>query len=126
MLLRSVLIANRGEIAIRVARATAELGIRSVAVYSEDDANSLHLRRTDDARPLKGVGVTPYLDIEQIIATAKAASCEAIHPGYGFLSENFAFARTMCGCGNLLRRASPGNFKNPRRQDRSSGAGRSM
>ncbi|HVN92015.1 MAG TPA: carboxyl transferase domain-containing protein [Candidatus Binataceae bacterium] len=93
------MIANRGEIAIRIARAAAEMGIRSVAVFSDDDANSLHTRRADEARPLKGVGVAPYLDIDQIIAAAKAASCDAIHPGYGFLSENASFARRCAETG---------------------------
>ncbi|MFN0094718.1 MAG: carboxyl transferase domain-containing protein [Dehalococcoidia bacterium] len=88
----SLLIANRGEIAIRVIRAAAELGIRTVAVYSEDDADSLHTRKADDARALSGTGVPAYLDIERIIAVAKEAGCDAIHPGYGFLSENAAFA----------------------------------
>ncbi|MGH8012589.1 MAG: carboxyl transferase domain-containing protein [Candidatus Binataceae bacterium] len=88
-----LLVANRGEIAIRVIRAAAEMGIRTVAVFSEDDANSLHTRKADEARPLKGTGAAAYLDIEQIIALAQAAGCDAIHPGYGFLSENPALAR---------------------------------
>src|SRR6266851_1837215 len=93
MLPRTLLIANRGEIAIRLARAASELGIRSVAIFSEDDATALHTRRADEARPLAGVGVAPYLDIDQILAIAKTAGCDAIHPGYGFLSENAVFAR---------------------------------
>jgi len=93
MMPTSLLIANRGEIAIRVMRAAAELGIRTVAVFSEDDAHSLHTRRADEARPLHGIGVAAYLDGEQIVRVAKEASCDAIHPGYGFLSENAAFAR---------------------------------
>ncbi|HLW71814.1 MAG TPA: carboxyl transferase domain-containing protein [Candidatus Binataceae bacterium] len=97
--LRALLIANRGEIAIRVSRAAVERGLRSVAVYSEDDANSLHTRRADEARALKGVGVAPYLDIDQILAAAKDAGCDAIHPGYGFLSENAEFARRCAGAG---------------------------
>src|SRR5271155_4348985 len=90
---RSLLIANRGEIAIRITRAAAELGIRTVAVFSEDDARSLHVRKADEARALTGSGAAAYLDLEQIVAMAKAAGCEAIHPGYGFLSENAGFAR---------------------------------
>src|SRR5437764_15088418 len=93
MQMTSLLIANRGEIAIRVMRAAAEMGLRTVAVYSEDDARSLHIRKADEARPLKGIGAAAYLNAEQIIAIAKDAGCDAIHPGYGFLSENPSFAR---------------------------------
>ena len=92
MSFKRVLIANRGEIAIRIARAAAELGIASVAVFAEDDAASLHVRSADEAVALTGTGVKAYLDIAGIIAVAKAAKCDAIHPGYGFLSENAAFA----------------------------------
>src|SRR5580658_4948687 len=89
----NLLIANRGEIAIRVMRAAAELGMRTVAVFSDDDIHSLHTRKADDAVALKGAGARAYLDAERIIAVAKEAGCDAIHPGYGFLSENAAFAR---------------------------------
>ncbi|WP_141104354.1 biotin carboxylase N-terminal domain-containing protein, partial [Noviherbaspirillum denitrificans] len=94
-----LLIANRGEIAIRIARAASELGIHTVAIHSEDDAASLHVRRADGRRALKGHGAAAYLDIEQIIATASEAGCDAIHPGYGFLSENAAFARRCAEAG---------------------------
>lgn len=93
MKLKSLLIANRGEIAIRIMRAASELGIRTIAVFSEDDAHSLHTRKADEARPLRGTGVAAYLDGEQILTVAKEAGCDAIHPGYGFLSENAGFAR---------------------------------
>jgi pyruvate carboxylase len=88
-----LLVANRGEIAIRVMRAAAELGMRTLAVFSEDDARSLHTQKADRAEPLRGTGAAAYLDAEQIVALAKQAGCDAIHPGYGFLSENAAFAR---------------------------------
>src|SRR3989442_12805115 len=93
MKLIRLLVANRGEIAIRIIRAAAELGIRTVAVFSADDARSLHTRKADEARPLRGAGVAAYLDGEHILTLTKEAGCDAIHPGYGFLSENAGFAR---------------------------------
>jgi acetyl/propionyl-CoA carboxylase alpha subunit/acetyl-CoA carboxylase carboxyltransferase component len=99
MLPKSLLIANRAEIAIRVMRAAAEIGVRTVAVFSEDDVSSLHTRKADEARPLRGTGAGAYLDGEQIVAVAKAAGCDAIHPGYGFLSENAGFARRCAEAG---------------------------
>jgi acetyl/propionyl-CoA carboxylase alpha subunit len=93
MTFKSILIANRGEIAIRIARAASDLGIRSVAVYSDDDATSLHVKSADSAQALGAQGAAAYLDIARIIACAKSAGCDAIHPGYGFLSENAEFAR---------------------------------
>lgn len=92
-MIHSLLIANRGEIAVRIARAAADLGIRAVAVHSQDDAASLHVRKADAAYPLPARGPAAYLDIERILAVAKEAGCDAVHPGYGFLSENPAFAR---------------------------------
>ncbi len=99
MTITSLLIANRGEIAIRIARAAADAGIRTVAVYSEDDAASLHVRRADEAIPLRGSGPAAYLDAEQVVEVAREAGCDAIHPGYGFLSENAAFARRCADAG---------------------------
>lgn len=90
---RTVLIANRGEIAVRVIRTLSELGWRSVTVYTEDDRESLHVLMADTAVPLKGSGVSAYLDSAQLISIAVANQCDAIHPGYGFLSENPEFAR---------------------------------
>jgi acetyl/propionyl-CoA carboxylase alpha subunit/acetyl-CoA carboxylase carboxyltransferase component len=94
-----ILVANRGEIAIRIARAAGELGMRAVAVYASDDAGSLHARRAGEARALPGEGAAAYLDGEHLIAAATAAGCAAIHPGYGFLSENAAFARACAAEG---------------------------
>ena len=88
-----LLIANRGEIAIRIARAAADMGLRSVAVHSRDDARSLHVRAADEVRELPGQGTAPYLDADAIIAAAKASGCDAVHPGYGFLDERADFAR---------------------------------
>src|SRR4030081_243355 len=89
---KKLLIANRGEIAIRVAQAAAELGIATIGIHSEDDATSLHVRRVDRAVALKGKGAAAYLDIAGVIAAARKVGCDAVHPGYGFLSENAAFA----------------------------------
>jgi len=101
MSLSRVLIANRGEIAIRIASAAAELNIVSIAIYAEDDAAALHVRKADEAVPLSGVGVAAYLDIEQIIAVAQQHNCDAIHPGYGFLSESAQFA-SACAAANII------------------------
>ncbi len=91
-----LLIANRGEIAIRVARAASDLGIATVAVYSQDDAKSLHVHAADEAVALDGLGVPAYLNIEGLIAAAQSSGCDAVHPGYGFLAESAEFAR-RCG-----------------------------
>ena len=93
MRIQTLFIANRGEIAVRIARAAAELNIRTIAVFSEDDAQSLHIRKVDEALPLRGKGPGAYLDVEQLLALAQATNCDALHPGYGFLSENASFAR---------------------------------
>lgn len=90
--MRKLLIANRAEIAIRVARAAAELGIETVAVAPADDASCLHLRRADHALELDGQGAAAYLDIDQLLFIAQREGCDAVHPGYGFLSENAGFA----------------------------------
>ncbi len=95
-MLKKILIANRGEIAVRIIRACRELGIRTVAVYSEIDKNSLHKELADEA---VCIGPTPsnksYLNVKAIIEAACLTGCDGIHPGYGFLSENSSFAK-MC------------------------------
>ena len=87
-----LLIANRGEIALRISLAAQELGLRTVSIYSLDDENSPHRFATDESIALKVAGVPAYLDIEAIVRVATQAGCTLIHPGYGFLSENAAFA----------------------------------
>ncbi len=94
-----VLVANRGEIAIRVIRAAHEAGLSAVAVYSEDDEASLHIKIADTAIALAGRGAPAYLDSAGLIAAAKQAGCDAVHPGYGFLSENADFARDCAAAG---------------------------
>lgn len=90
-----VLVANRGEIAIRICRAVSELGWRSVVVYAEDDAAALHSRKGDVAVALAGSGSAAYLDIDALIAVARQQGCTMVHPGYGFLSERADFS---CRC----------------------------
>src|SRR2546422_2420257 len=94
-----ILIANRGEIAVRIIRACKELGIRTVAVYSEADANSLHVQLADEAICIgKPPSTESYLKIDRIISAAEISDVEAIHPGYGFLSENAHFAEVCENC----------------------------
>jgi acetyl/propionyl-CoA carboxylase alpha subunit/acetyl-CoA carboxylase carboxyltransferase component len=99
MSFKKLLIANRGEIAIRIARAAADAGIATVAIFPADDALSLHVRVADEAFEVRGRGARAYLDIESVVKAAKAAGCDAVHPGYGFLSENADFAKACAAEG---------------------------
>ncbi len=105
--IQSLLVANRSEIAIRVMRAAAELGIRTVSIYSNEDRFALHRFKADESY-LVGEGSKPlqaYLDIADIIRIAKLAKVDAIHPGYGFLSENPDFARACARSRHRVHRA---------------------
>ena len=102
---KKILIANRGEIALRVICACKDLGIRTVAVYSEADRHSLHIRFADEAiciGPAKSA--RSYLDIPSVISAAEITNADAIHPGYGFLCENADFAEVCETCGLDLHR----------------------
>ena len=98
--MKRVLIANRGEIALRVIRACKDHGLESVAVYSQEDRNSLHAQSADYAFSLDGITATQtYLDIEKLIEVAKKSGADSVHPGYGFLSENANFAQAVIDAG---------------------------
>ena len=103
-----IIIANRGEIALRIIRTCKNLGIQTVAIYSEADAESLFVRQADEAYC---VGKPPvnqsYLNIDEIIRIAKESGAEAVHPGYGLLSENAAFARKCVEAGLVFIGPSP-------------------
>ena len=103
-----ILIANRGEIALRIIRACKELGITTVAVYSEADANSLHVRFADEDVCIgPGTPGESYLDAKRVIAAAEVTAADAIHPGYGFLAENADFADVCQSCNITFIGPSP-------------------
>ncbi|MFM5895103.1 MAG: biotin carboxylase N-terminal domain-containing protein, partial [Novosphingobium sp.] len=107
----SLLIANRGEIACRIIRTARQMGIRTVAVYSDADAKALHVRSADEA---VHIGPSPaaesYLHGEKIIAAAQATGADAIHPGYGFLSENAGFAQAVKDAGLIWVGPNPASI----------------
>ncbi|WP_163833786.1 acetyl-CoA carboxylase biotin carboxylase subunit [Spartinivicinus ruber] len=92
-MLKKILIANRGEIAVRIIRACAELGVRSVAIYTEPDRYALHVKRADEAYSIGEDPLAGYLDLRRLVNLAVETGCDAIHPGYGFLSENAELAK---------------------------------
>ncbi|MFZ5512049.1 MAG: carboxyl transferase domain-containing protein [Pseudomonadota bacterium] len=97
--MKKILVANRGEVALRILRAADDLGLAAAAVYARDDADALHVRAAAQAVALPAQGPAAYLDRERLIAAARETGCDAVHPGYGFLSERADFARACAGAG---------------------------
>ena len=116
---KRILIANRGEIACRIIKTARRMGIETVAVYSEADRDALHVEMADTAVP---IGPPPaaesYLVIEKIVEACRQSGAEAVHPGYGFLSEREAFAAALAQAGHRLHRTQPQGDRRHGRQDR--------
>ncbi|HEY2706806.1 MAG TPA: carboxyl transferase domain-containing protein [Caulobacteraceae bacterium] len=108
---KDVLIANRGEIAIRIARTAADLGLHCTAIHAQDDAQSLHNRVADRSLDLGAIGVPAYLDGARIVEIAREAGCDAVHPGYGFLSENANFAQACLDAGLAFIGPTPATLR---------------
>jgi acetyl/propionyl-CoA carboxylase alpha subunit/acetyl-CoA carboxylase carboxyltransferase component len=102
MTLSKLLVANRGEIAVRIIRAAADMGISTVAIFPSDDAESLHVHEADEAVRLEGRGVASYLDIDQVVSAAISTGCDSVHPGYGFLAEKAAFEKACVEAGLIF------------------------
>ena len=105
--INTLLIANRGEIALRIGRTAADLGLTTVAVAPSDDAESLHVLRADQSETLNGRGAQAYLDIAQVIDAARRSGADAVHPGYGFLSESAKFAAAVEDAGLVFLGPTP-------------------
>ena len=106
-----ILIANRGEIAVRLIRAVHDLDIQSVAIFSQDDAQALHVQLAGHAVALAETGPSAYLNMDNVIAIAQAQGCDAIHPGYGFLSERADFAQACAQAGLVFIGPDPAHLQ---------------